>query len=107
MLGSGFYNRIKQECVFFDEKRQMKKASKAHNNRLVGHDNCEGVEAYAGQRVRCAVSCVELEGKKAVRVTSISYSTIPFNSAGQVDQEEINRGLYLAMSGFDTFSHLI
>src|SRR5215470_17396576 len=57
---------------------------------------------YAGQRVRYALVVLELENRKPTAIRRIDCSILKFDPEGRIDQEELYRHDYLAVSSIDS-----
>ena len=83
---------------FFEDEGSIKKIPYAKFNRLISRGSDERLETYAGKRVRCAMTFVEIHERKAAGIIRTDFMIIPFASNGGVDREEYDRGSSLAIN---------
>lgn len=86
---------------FFEDGGGIKKVPYARFQRLLAEDSNERIEEYAGKRVRCAMTFVELKNRKAIRIIQTDFMIIPFAHDGAVDREEFRRRASLAINMLD------
>ena len=86
---------------FFDDELGIKRIPHAKFDRMYEGKSDEALPAYAGKRVKCAMSFLDLENRKPLRIRHTSYFIVAFDPDGKVDSEEIDRASHLAVSSLD------
>ena len=85
----------------FEEGGSFKKIPYAKFERLISRSSNERLEAYAGKRVRFAMTFVEFYERKVVKIMRTDFIIIPFASDGSVDREEYDRRSSLGINMVD------
>ena len=67
----------------------------ARFERLLSGDPAERLPKYAGERLRCALTYLELEGRKPVRILRTDFLILPLGPDGRLDCAEYDRGAAL------------
>ena len=86
---------------FFEERNSIKRIPYAKFDRLFSKDAMEHFPTYAGKKVRCAMTMVELKHRKPVRIVHSDFMIISFTSDGTRDLKEFGRGASLAVNTID------
>ena len=72
----------------------------ARFNRLLNFEPDECFPEYAGQKKRCAIVVLEVEGKTPIDIDHIDYIKVAFDTKGRIDQSEFKRVSQLAVESF-------
>ena len=86
---------------FFEDDGSITRIPYARFGRLLSQDTEERIPAYAGKKVRTAMTLVELKQRKPVKIVHTDFMLVTFGSDGSVDFEEHARGASLAMNMLD------
>ncbi len=80
-----------------DDNDSLQRISMARLNRLLHFDRREGLQQYAGKRVRCAMVVLEVAGRQVLAIGNIDYFLLQFNDQGRIDKKEWEKGMRLGM----------
>ena len=81
----------------FDDNDSFQRLSMARLDRLLRFDRGESLPHFGGKRVRCARVFLELEGRQVLAITHIDYFLLPFDSKGQINKKEWEKGMRLGL----------
>jgi len=81
----------------FDDNDSLQRLSMARLDRLLRFDRGESFLHFGGKRVRCARVFLELEGRQVLAITHIDYFLLPFDSKGQINKKEWEKGMRLGL----------
>ena len=81
----------------FDDNDSLQQLSMARLDRLLRFERGESFPHFGGKRVRCARVFLELEGRQVLAITHIDYFLLPFDSKGQINKKEWEKGMRLGL----------
>jgi hypothetical protein len=93
-MGYGF------RIFFVEDDVSLHPVPMARFNRLLNFDPDESIPEYAGQKKRCAIVVLEVEGKTPIGIDHIDYIRVSFDERGRIDQSEFKRVSRLAVESF-------
>jgi hypothetical protein len=97
---------ISPRVHFFDKYGKIEKIPYRKFERLLNGDKNISYPKYAYQKVKCAISYVEMENRYPVNIIHCDYLLIPFDTAGGLDTNCYQYGLRLMHQSFDLLSSL-
>lgn len=86
---------------FIDVDGSIKRIPFAKFDRLMEGESQERFEEYAGKRVKCALTFVDLCDRKVVGIRHIDCMIVPFSDDGTLDEKEKRRGDRLGFMSSD------
>jgi hypothetical protein len=69
----------------------------ARLDRLLRFERGESFPHFGGKRVRCVRVFLELAGRQVLAITHIDYFLLPFDSKGQINKKEWEKGMRLGL----------
>jgi len=92
---------ISLRVFFFKPDKSIIKIPLSRFDQLFNNDSNESFPEYAGERIKCAIVCVELENRRPVKIINVNYTIVSFSSDGRIDQEKFHSEGALAMQMMD------
>jgi len=92
---------ISLRIFFFNPDNSIIKIPLSRFDRLSKNDPNESFPEYAGESIKCAIVCVELENRRPVKIINVNYTIVSFSSDGRIDQEKLHREGALAAQMMD------
>lgn len=86
---------IRPRVHFFDKDNILKKIPYSKFDRLLNGDKKICYPQFALQRVKCAVSYIEIQNRQPINIVHCDYMIIPFNNSGNLDINEYQHGKML------------
>jgi hypothetical protein len=83
--------------LLFDDNESLQQLSMARLDRLLRFDRGESLPHFGGKRVRFARVFVETAGRQILAITHIDYFLLPFDSKGQINKKEWEKGMRLGL----------
>ncbi len=83
-----------------DDDDSLHRIPMARLNRLLNFDPHECFPEYAGEKKRCALIVLEVEGKIPPEIDHVDYIMLSFDAKGRIDKSELDRASHLAVQSF-------
>ncbi|SFC94953.1 hypothetical protein [Pseudoalteromonas denitrificans] len=97
---------IRPKVHFFDTSNNLKKIPYSKFDRLLAGDQKVCYQQYASQRIKCAISYVEILNRQPIKIVHCDYIIIPFNEVGGLNIVEYQHGKALMYQSIDLLSDL-
>jgi len=83
--------------LLLDDNDSLQRLSMTRLDRLLHFDRAESLPHFGRKRVRFARVFLETAGRQVLAITHIDYFLLPFDSKGQINKKEWERGLRLGL----------
>ena len=86
---------IRPRVHFFDQDNTLKRIPYRKFDRLLNGDKKICYPQFSLQRVKCAVTYIEMQNRQPINIVHCDYMIIPFNNSGNLDINEYQHGKML------------
>ncbi len=97
---------ISPRVHFFDKYGKIEKIPYRKFERLLNADKDVFYPKYSLEKVKCSISYVEMESRRAINIIHFDYLIIPFNEDGQLDVDTHAQGTALMLQSIALLGNL-